>query len=371
MAGIAPSATALSSSSHGFALFGRRRRQRCRERESSVVDERAWRSEDSRFARRVQVQAARIVARALPERDESDVRRARVLRTPDPQRLASRRRVGVVDDGQRRRRDQRVAAGARAPIEPVVARVLPERLDRDDDERGRRDERDRQQASRRPVRGATEREAGERPPAVTADRARARPAQDERRQAQGRHQQQRAGSEEPPDVRNRRRRPTPPATRTDAANAAADTRPSARAFRAGGRRRLQHAGQQRARRAAGEAAQRPDHDAERRHDAGRDADADRVPGRRGGAPGRCRPRQSTTSGGRPRARRRRRGRRQRPAGCPRSSSTAPSARKRRRSVREENPTARSVPTSRTRCSMPSLKNDADSSTAATIRKKLK
>ena len=60
-----------------------------------------------------------------------------------------------------------------------------------------------------------------------------------------------------------------------------------------------------------------------------------------------------------------------PAALPASANRTPSARKSRRTSEGPNPTARSKPTSRLRCSTPSLKKSAARSSADATRKKLK
>ena len=60
-----------------------------------------------------------------------------------------------------------------------------------------------------------------------------------------------------------------------------------------------------------------------------------------------------------------------PIALPIAANTNPSVRNSRRTARAEYPTARSRPTSRARCSTPSLKNSAASSSADSTRKKLK
>ena len=60
-----------------------------------------------------------------------------------------------------------------------------------------------------------------------------------------------------------------------------------------------------------------------------------------------------------------------PTSAPATASTAPSSRNTARIFAMEKPSARSTPISRMRCSTPSLKKSPVSSSAETIRKKLK
>ena len=87
--------------------------------------------------------------------------------------------------------------------------------------------------------------------------------------------------------------------------------------------------------------------------------------------GECQRRQSTTSAGRRPSRRRMRLRRAPQTARHRVTAPRPRAGTSAEPLADGNPRASSVPTSRPRCSTPNRKNNAASSTADTIRKKLK
>ena len=131
---------ALEQSPRILARFNRRR-QRGGKRESSFRDERRWRAEDGRLSGRIQIQTTRIVARALPERDERHIRHLRYLGGADP----PGRHVPGPCRGPRAPATRTSRQGRGRPC-PTAGRAdrragLSVRVHGHDDERGRSDER--------------------------------------------------------------------------------------------------------------------------------------------------------------------------------------------------------------------------------------
>ena len=154
----------------GVRPLGVRRRNRFRKRETAALDEARLRSDDRRVGRAIEVQAAGILP--LPEAEPRDVacERSPVRRRgarPGPQAYsgsAQNRQVGLA----RAARNRRCPSGDRTTISAVAA---PERIDREDDERRRRDQCGRQHAPARPRRGAAESETRDGPGAGGRNRA--------------------------------------------------------------------------------------------------------------------------------------------------------------------------------------------------------
>ena len=121
----------------GVGALGLRRGERVLKREAALRQKCVPRRQNPRIPRLVQVQAARIVSRQQPEGLDRD----RLVESREVQRLASLTRVGIVNDGQQRLDEELVAANARARIVGRRRAVAAERIDGNEDERGRRDHR--------------------------------------------------------------------------------------------------------------------------------------------------------------------------------------------------------------------------------------
>ena len=266
----------------GIGLLLRRLRGRGAEGEASLRDEGGGRRDHARVLRLVQVQAARVLARPDAEAVQRHAvqRLAGLEQVGDEQVLPPLRRGRVVDDRQQRVGQQRVAAGARAPVERIAAPLAAERVDGHDDERGRRDEGDGQHAAARPVGRVAESDPRQRPRLAVLPLRRGvqpGPGQHERRA-----QQQHAAAEEPLRGADQARRGHADQDRARAGQRAGN-QPAARAPRgrgaggiigARGRHFGDRTGQQAARRRRRERAQRPGDRSQRRQHAADGAGAE-------------------------------------------------------------------------------------------------
>ncbi len=133
--------------SHGFARSASVDASDALKREAPGVDERPADAEDARVCRLVEIQAARIVAGQHPER--FDVQR---LAGFEPEGLAAVAAVRIVRRAAAA--DRRAAGSRRCPSGDrcAIGAFAAERVDRDEDERRRRDDADGEHAAARPIR---------------------------------------------------------------------------------------------------------------------------------------------------------------------------------------------------------------------------
>ena len=245
------------------------------EPEPALGHERRGRGQDARILRLVQIQATGILARPQAEARQGHPGQRLALgeQIPDEQLVLSLRARWVLHHRQQRVGQQGIAAGAGGAIQHVSRTLAPECVDRHDDERRERDQRDAEHAASRPVRRVAESHRGHRPgPVCMAARPLIQPRP---RQHEQRGQQCQPTAEEPAGGADQSGRSHP-----DQGDPAADQQNAdpPRPCPGGHRRRgdfrdtghLGHrAGQQTARRGRGQRTQRPADRPERGQDAAR------------------------------------------------------------------------------------------------------
>jgi len=154
--------------------------QRALEREAAGGDERVPDSKDPRLTRLVQIETARIVPGENAERHDINSIEGR-----EAEHRASLAAVGIVHERQHRVDEQRVASRAGVRILCGDGAITAERVHRNQDERGRRDDGDGQYASGRPIRRAAQAELRDRPPSAARQSPARRPSKPQCQRAHG------------------------------------------------------------------------------------------------------------------------------------------------------------------------------------------
>ena len=200
MTGMTPSSSSRFSSSHGFARSSGDSASELWNANRPLLMKSCVAADDARVLRLIQIQAARVVARAHAKTIEANALQGAARR--QVHRIAPRRVVEIVHDRQQRLDQQRISSTAGMAIDERARFVALERFDRDDDERREGDEGDTEDASRRPVRRVAPSQPPYGPHAMAMKRAPAAAAQPDGRETQHRDERKCAGAEEAGDARH-------------------------------------------------------------------------------------------------------------------------------------------------------------------------
>ncbi len=142
----------------GIGRFLRRFGKRGPKRETPRRNKRVGGGENPRILRLIEIQTARILARSDPEAGEGHAgqRLVRLEQVGDVHQVPAARARWIVSDRQQRVGQEGIATGAGLSVDLDIATFPTERVDRDNDERGRRDQRDTQYASTGSIGGVPE-----------------------------------------------------------------------------------------------------------------------------------------------------------------------------------------------------------------------